>query len=178
LPALRATKSSPTPSPPNSNSGGRRLSEQVKITAQGLCPLATSSRCFRKSTAQTCGAVMYFSLPAFSLGMQLDLGQKDQVRAAAPKSATTAIRAEAQASSHHPRSEPSCLNSRQCLPVEVDEDFRMERRQQPGNRVRRRVQPLSQRVTRNVELLSACDAFWRIDRSDARSTSALSSFGL
>src|SRR5208282_4888391 len=66
LPALRATKSSPTPSPPNSSSGGTRLSEQVIIVAHGVCPFATLSRCFKRSTAQSWGALTYLSLPAFS----------------------------------------------------------------------------------------------------------------
>ena len=35
LPALRATKSSPTPWPPKISSGGTRLSAQLMIVAQG-----------------------------------------------------------------------------------------------------------------------------------------------
>ena len=55
--------------------------------------------------------------------MQLDLGLKEQVRAAAPKSVriakTYSVQCDpgkAEAFSHHPRIERSCPNSRQRLP--------------------------------------------------------------
>jgi hypothetical protein len=55
--------------------------------------------------------------------MQLELGQKNQVRAAAAKSARTAKNlffqcdtGKAEAFSHHPGIERSCPNSRQRLP--------------------------------------------------------------
>ena len=63
--------------------------------------------------------------------MRLELGLKQQVWAAAPKSARTAkslfcsmLYWQAEAFSHHPRIERSCPNSRQRLPYAVREAFR------------------------------------------------------
>jgi len=69
LPELRAMKRSPRPTPPKISSGSTRPSEQVSIVAHGVCAFATCSRCLERSTAQSWGALTYFSFPAFSRSM-------------------------------------------------------------------------------------------------------------
>ena len=56
LPALRATNSSPSPIPPNSSSGGTRLSAQDRIEAQGAWLAATACRRASRSLSQTCAS--------------------------------------------------------------------------------------------------------------------------
>ena len=94
--------------------------------------------------------------------MQLELGLKEQVRAAAPKplgplksDSVQLDTAKAEAFSHHPRIELSCPNSRQRLLMQVREEFRTPLQPIPPMT---RVPPLSAAagaaVTRNVESLS------------------------
>jgi hypothetical protein len=67
LPALRATKSSPSLRSANTSSGGTRLSEHVSIVAHGVCAWAICSRCLERSTAHNYGASLaYFSFGAFT----------------------------------------------------------------------------------------------------------------
>ena len=55
LPALRATKSSPRPRPPNNSSGGTRLSEQLTMVAHGACDSASLLRRACRSAVHSSG---------------------------------------------------------------------------------------------------------------------------
>jgi hypothetical protein len=93
--------------------------------------------------------------------MQLELGLKEQVRAAAPKplgplksDSVQLDTAKAEAFSHHPRIERSCSNSRQWLLVQSAKSFGRRRSRSPYDARPSLSATAGAAVTRNVESLS------------------------